>query len=69
MEAHKIDPQTGEDEIGAAKRGCVPAMAGNGGPARRAIRKIPQAGARSAATKYCPCGSGKKYKHCHGRYA
>jgi preprotein translocase subunit SecA len=17
----------------------------------------------------CPCGSGKKYKHCHGRYA
>ena len=50
MEAHKIDPHTGEDEDRREAR-LVPAMAGNGGPARRGIHKIRRVGARSAATK------------------
>jgi preprotein translocase subunit SecA len=34
---------------------------------RRASPAIRQAGARWGATRLCPCGSGKKFKHCHGR--
>jgi preprotein translocase subunit SecA len=66
MEAHKIDPQTGEDEIGADAR-LVPAMAGNGGaPARDPGN--PSSWGKVGRNENCPCGSGKKYKHCHGRY-
>jgi preprotein translocase subunit SecA len=25
--------------------------------------------AKTPRNALCPCGSGKKYKHCHGRYA
>ena len=27
----------------------------------------PPAGVKVARNAACPCGSGKKYKHCHGR--
>ena len=32
-----------------------------------ALSPRPPAGARVARNATCPCGSGKKYKHCHGR--
>ena len=32
-----------------------------------ALSPRPPAGARVARNAACPCGSGKKYKHCHGR--
>ncbi len=67
MEAHKIDPQTGEDEVGAQAR-LVPAMAGNGGGAARDPQN-PASWGKVGRNENCPCGSGKKYKHCHGRYA
>jgi preprotein translocase subunit SecA len=67
MEAHKIDPQTGEDEIGADAR-LVPAMAGNGGAPARDPNN-PGSWGKVGRNENCPCGSGKKYKHCHGRYA
>ena len=57
MEAHKIDPATGEDEMALADAPLVPAFAGNGMAPRaapRAIPTIPRAGARSAATKSAP---------------
>ena len=64
MEAHKFDPNTGEDEMAFAER-----LAGARRPAPPiAIRRIPQAGARSAATRIAPAARGKKYKHCHGKY-
>jgi preprotein translocase subunit SecA len=69
MEAHKIDPQTGEDEIGAQAR-LVPAMAGNnGGAAAARDPQNPASWGKVGRNENCPCGSGKKYKHCHGRYA
>ncbi|WP_366946159.1 SEC-C metal-binding domain-containing protein [Thermoflexus sp.] len=38
-----------------------------GGPGSRA-RVQPEAASRSIGRNDpCPCGSGKKYKHCHGR--
>jgi preprotein translocase subunit SecA len=88
MEAHKIDPTTGEDEVALAmaggealaRIGIGRAMAsGNGGAAVAAAAPGGQALARNpkdpsswgkvGRNEACPCGSGKKFKHCHGRYA
>lgn len=44
---------------------------GNGGTARVAERnpKDPTSWGKVGRNEACPCGSGKKYKHCHGRFA
>ena len=34
-----------------------------------AIRRIPRSWGKVGRNEDCPCGSGKKYKHCHGKYA
>jgi preprotein translocase subunit SecA len=31
--------------------------------------KSPAGWGKVGRNEDCPCGSGKKYKHCHGRYA
>jgi preprotein translocase subunit SecA len=31
--------------------------------------KDPQSWGKVGRNEACPCGSGKKFKHCHGRYA
>ena len=68
MEAHKIDPQTGEDEIGFAEARLAPALAGNGAPSAARDPNNPSSWGKVGRNESCPCGSGKKYKHCHGRY-
>jgi preprotein translocase subunit SecA len=70
MEAHKIDPFTGEDEMSYADATLSPAMAGGNG-AQRAIDRDPNnptTWGKVGRNEVCPCGSGKKYKHCHGRF-
>jgi preprotein translocase subunit SecA len=70
MQAHHIDPSTGEDELAMADASLVPAMAGNG--TSRAPQRNPNdptSWGKVGRDEACPCGSGKKYKHCHGRYA
>jgi preprotein translocase subunit SecA len=93
MEAHKIDPTTGDDEMALALAGAEtlarhgigsgrgPGIGGPGGPGGPAAApgRAPQASARNprdptswgkvGRNEPCPCGSGKKFKHCHGRYA
>ena len=72
MEAHKIDPATGSDEMALADAALVPALAGNGNGAVRSIEdrnpKDPTSWGKVGRNEACPCGSGKKYKHCHGRF-
>ena len=74
MEAHKVDPLTGEDEMALATAPLAAALAGNGngGPAARqqAARnpKDPTTWGKVGRNEPCPCGSGKKFKHCHGKY-
>ena len=92
MEAHKIDPTTGEDEMALAlagaetlaRHGIGPANAPAAGgalagtvPARSPVLRPqgparnpqdPQSWGKVGRNEPCPCGSGKKYKHCHGRY-
>ena len=69
MEAHKVDPMTGEDELAPA---LAPALvgAGNGNGAQAARNpKDPTTWGKVGRNELCPCGSGKKYKHCHGKFA
>ena len=92
MEAHKVDPTTGEDEmalalagaetlarhgIGSGGSGAVAgAAAGMGSPAGALLRQPaaarnptdPQSWGKVGRNEPCPCGSGRKFKHCHGRY-
>ncbi|MBB4955721.1 preprotein translocase subunit SecA [Agrobacterium vitis] len=57
MEAHHIDPLTGQDEFASADAYVAPE---NRNP------KDPSTWGRIGRNEACPCGSGKKYKHCHG---
>jgi preprotein translocase subunit SecA len=71
MEAHKIDPSNGEDELALARAGAE-TLARHGitaaatAPARNP--KDPSSWGKVGRNEACPCGSGKKYKHCHGRF-
>jgi preprotein translocase subunit SecA len=79
MEAHKADPTTGEDEMALALAGAETlARHGIGGvsapaaarPAPEPTRnpRDPTSWGKVGRNEPCPCGSGKKFKHCHGRY-
>ncbi len=69
MEAHKVDPATGEDELALAAAPLAPAFAGNGNGAQAARNpKDPQSWGKVGRNEPCPCGSGKKFKHCHGKF-
>jgi preprotein translocase subunit SecA len=63
MEAHKLNPDTGEDEMAFANASLVPA---NGSEVVR-DPKNPATWGKVGRNEDCPCGSGKKFKHCHGR--
>jgi preprotein translocase subunit SecA len=81
MQARHVDPFTGEDELAMADAAVA---ASEGAPdLRGADRRMPLqtrrgAGAvnpndpstwgKVARNSSCPCGSGKKYKHCHGKH-
>jgi preprotein translocase subunit SecA len=70
MEAHHIDPTTGEDTMAEAP--LTPVMAGGNGGAQSALARNPNdpsTWGKVGRNEICPCGSGKKYKHCHGRYS
>ncbi|EKF17766.1 preprotein translocase subunit SecA [Nitratireductor pacificus] len=68
MEAHHVDGFTGEDEFGAdtmtlarAENRIVAAEDRN--------PDDPATWGKVGRNEACPCGSGKKYKHCHGAFA
>src|SRR5476651_2006476 len=63
MEVHKLDPNTGEDEMAFANASLVPQATAARDP------KNPATWGKVGRNEDCPCGSGKKYKHCHGKYA
>jgi len=72
MEAHKVDPSTGEDELAYANAPLQPAFAGNGNGNGGSVERNPRdptSWGKVGRNEVCPCGSGKKYKHCHGRFA
>src|SRR6478736_1134707 len=67
MEAHKVDPTTGEDEMAPA---LAPVLVGNGnGVEAERNSNDPSSWGKVGRNEMCPCGSGKKFKHCHGKIA
>jgi preprotein translocase subunit SecA len=78
MEAHKADPMTGEDEMALASAGAETLARHGIGTATGAAAALaapvrnpqdPQTWGKVGRNEVCPCGSGKKFKHCHGKYA
>jgi preprotein translocase subunit SecA len=71
MEAHHIDPNTGEDELALPPLAPTSVMTGGQVSVEAAERNPndPTTWGKVGRNEVCPCGSGKKYKHCHGRFA
>ena len=76
FQAIHADPRTGENEVADAPT-LAPQRAGGGGttiPRKGAAASRPAFDANDTSTwgkvqrnAPCPCGSGKKFKHCHGQ--
>jgi preprotein translocase subunit SecA len=72
MEAHHLDPTSGQDDMAFSDAALAPAFAGNGNGTAGAVERNsndPSSWGKVGRNEACPCGSGKKYKHCHGRFA
>ncbi|KAA0698513.1 preprotein translocase subunit SecA [Neorhizobium sp. P12A] len=63
MQVHHLNATTGEDEFGS----ILPANDLFVAPAERDPQN-PATWGRIGRNEACPCGSGKKYKHCHGAF-
>ena len=80
MEAHHVSPLTGEDEFATADDRGWAMEPGDGDTAlaQRPVRNKPAGVAldpndpstwgKVPRNAPCPCGSGLKYKHCHGKF-
>ncbi|MEG6507729.1 preprotein translocase subunit SecA [Methyloligella sp. 2.7D] len=75
MTAHHLDPMTGEDELALATAeagaGASGAAAAKSARSRKPVAlnpNDPSTWGKVPRNAPCPCGSGKKYKHCHGAY-
>jgi preprotein translocase subunit SecA len=67
MRANKEEVDTAGDDYGANERDRFEP---GGAPAATAVRQEPvKVGPKIGRNDPCPCGSGKKYKNCHGKEA
>ena len=74
MFAQHLDPTTGENELGMPQGAAVGAGPAAGFiaesaqavPAEARDPNDPNTWGRVGRNEPCPCGSGKKFKHCHG---
>jgi preprotein translocase subunit SecA len=74
LTASHIDPQTGEDEeaisaINARIASGLFSASAADEPAAPRDANNPESWGRVGRNEACPCGSGKKFKHCHGALA
>jgi preprotein translocase subunit SecA len=73
MQVSHIDPNTGENEFAFA--GAAPAAAAAAAADAAALAAVgvdpndPTTWDNTPRNASCPCGSGKKFKHCHGKFA
>jgi preprotein translocase subunit SecA len=73
LQASHIDPLTGENEMAdtpppaAARPRRVGARAAGSAALAEMDRNDPSTWGKIPRNAPCPCGSGKKYKHCHGQ--
>ncbi|QKV20218.1 preprotein translocase subunit SecA [Oricola thermophila] len=69
MEPHHANATTGEDEFGAAAPEYGAAIVSGQVDAADRDPNDPSTWGKVGRNEACPCGSGKKYKHCHGAFA
>jgi len=69
MQAVHVDPLTGENEFAFAEAPPATAAAAAGWLPQEVDPNDQTTWDRTPRNAACPCGSGKKYKHCHGRLA
>jgi preprotein translocase subunit SecA len=79
MFAQHLDPVTGENEFemegtgsfggGGSALSYAAAMGLADAPVLERDPNDPSSWGKVGRNEACPCGSGKKYKHCHGRFA
>ncbi|MCQ2003100.1 preprotein translocase subunit SecA [Rhizobium sp. NRK18] len=67
MEAHHLDATSGEDELAQPSLESAETTALYVAPENRDPND-PATWGKVGRNEACPCGSGKKYKHCHGAY-
>ncbi len=67
---HHIDPMTGEDDFGDGDgdTALVATLASRQAAAAGRDPQDPSSWGEIGRNEPCPCGSGKKYKHCHGAF-
>ncbi len=64
MQAHHLDPMTGEDEFTNTTYQALEVAV----PPENRNPNDPSTWGKVGRNEACPCGSGKKYKHCHGAF-
>ncbi|MCC5780583.1 preprotein translocase subunit SecA [Nitratireductor sp. B36] len=69
MQAHHIDGSTGEDEFADSETIALARSENSVVPAEERDPNDPATWGKVGRNEACPCGSGKKYKHCHGAFA
>ncbi len=69
MQAHHIDPTTGQDDFASAAAALGFAPTEETVPVEQRDPNNPASWGKVGRNEACPCGSGKKYKHCHGQWA
>jgi preprotein translocase subunit SecA len=68
MQARHIDATTGQNDVGEGMPMFGAVAAGAIGAAAAFDPKNPATWGSVGRNDACPCGSGKKFKHCHGAY-
>ncbi|MEE2952767.1 MAG: preprotein translocase subunit SecA [Pseudomonadota bacterium] len=69
VEAHHVDATTGEDEFGNGGERMTANFTPAAADGLRVDPDDPSTWGQVGRNEPCPCGSGKKFKHCHGAYA
>jgi len=67
LQATHLDPVTGENEFALADMEVATLPARTAAADRDSDR--PETWGKVGRNEACPCGSGKKFKHCHGQFA
>jgi len=62
MEPHHLDPNAGDDDFAGGNDSGMLVAPDDRDPTD------PQTWGKVGRNEACPCGSGKKYKHCHGAF-
>jgi preprotein translocase subunit SecA len=61
-----LDPTTGQNERTGAALGSEGGFLNPDIAAKLPVSDLPKGWERTSRNAQCPCGSGKKFKHCHG---